>query len=97
MIRAACAPTTPGQVARACAQATRPVPPFNIGISCGPSGLVVIDLDIPKEGGQLGGPESFRRLCQGHRRQVAEPRPGTPDVPLSRSPRVVIRVPSGAG
>src|SRR5258708_38049133 len=26
--------------------------PFNIGISCGPSGLVVIDLDMPKTAGQ---------------------------------------------
>ena len=26
--------------------------PFNIGIACGPSGLVVIDLDLPKPGQQ---------------------------------------------
>jgi hypothetical protein len=44
--------------------------PFNIGISCGPSGLVVIDLDIPKAGGQLGGTESFWRLCDSHRQPV---------------------------
>jgi Bifunctional DNA primase/polymerase, N-terminal len=42
---------------------------YNIGVSCGPSGLVVIDLDMPKapnQPGQLSGPESFCRLCQGH-------------------------------
>jgi len=44
--------------------------PFNIGIPCGPSGLVVIDLDIAKAPGQLGGPESFRRLCNGYRQPV---------------------------
>ena len=44
--------------------------PFNIGVSCGPSGLVVIDLDIPKASGQLGGAESFCRMCQGHRQPV---------------------------
>jgi hypothetical protein len=47
--------------------------PYNIGLSCGPSGLVVIDLDMPKtqeqpkqpgQPGQPSGPESFCRVCQ---------------------------------
>jgi hypothetical protein len=40
--------------------------PYNIGISCGPSGLVVIDLDMPKAAGQPNGLQSFARLCQQH-------------------------------
>ena len=41
--------------------------PFNIGIACGPSDLVVIDLDIAKDGGAAAtGLESFARLCQLH-------------------------------
>ena len=49
--------------------------PYNIGVSCGPSGLVVIDLDVP-HGAQPGGnPEddvaaggvgSFAGLCRRH-------------------------------
>jgi hypothetical protein len=42
----------------------------NIGISAGPSGLVVIDLDIAKAAGQPGGPESFCRLCRRYRQPV---------------------------
>jgi hypothetical protein len=44
--------------------------PYNIGISCGPSGLVIIDLDVPKD--RDGDPavptgaESLARLCQQH-------------------------------
>ncbi|GHH61898.1 DNA primase [Streptosporangium violaceochromogenes] len=33
--------------------------PFNIGISCGPSRLVVVDLDLPKPGEQI--PDGWRR------------------------------------
>ena len=42
--------------------------PFNVGIACGPSGLVVIDLDIAKDGsdGTATGAESFRKLCTLH-------------------------------
>jgi len=42
--------------------------PFNIGISCGPSGLVVIDLDIPKDKGDTAawGMESLIELCRLH-------------------------------
>jgi hypothetical protein len=44
--------------------------PYNIGISCGPSGLVVIDLDMPKAAGQATGSQSFVRLCQQARQPV---------------------------
>ena len=39
---------------------------YNIGISCGPSGLVVVDLDVPKDHGrgQASGVASLARLCR---------------------------------
>jgi hypothetical protein len=37
--------------------------PYNIGLACGPSGLVVIDLDIAKEPGKANGAEALARLC----------------------------------
>jgi Bifunctional DNA primase/polymerase, N-terminal len=49
--------------------------PYNIGISCGPSGLVVIDLDVPRgtrpdgisqDEAAAGGTGTFARLCQRH-------------------------------
>jgi hypothetical protein len=45
--------------------------PFNIGISCGPSGLIVIDLDIAKaqrdgEESPVSGTESLAKLCERH-------------------------------
>jgi hypothetical protein len=49
--------------------------PYNIGVSCGPSGLVVIDLDVPhsvRPGGipagdaAAGGAETFAGLCRRH-------------------------------
>ena len=42
--------------------------PFNIGIACGPSGLVVIDLDIPKDDsdGSTTGIQSLTELCELH-------------------------------
>ncbi|MFF5666579.1 bifunctional DNA primase/polymerase [Streptomyces griseofuscus] len=45
--------------------------PFNVGIACGPSGLVVVDLDMPKDKSSSdapGGAETFRALCEraGH-------------------------------
>jgi hypothetical protein len=55
---------------RICAWWTRR--PYNIGIACGPSGLVVIDLDVPKADdanrldgmAQLTGTASLARLCE---------------------------------
>jgi hypothetical protein len=44
--------------------------PYNIGISCGPSGLVIIDLDIAKDSaddesaGPVSGTESLTDLCE---------------------------------
>ncbi|MCK2221916.1 bifunctional DNA primase/polymerase [Actinomadura sp. ATCC 31491] len=47
--------------------------PYNIGIACGPSRLVVIDLDQPKPGehppathNPQNGEEVFRQLCADH-------------------------------
>ncbi|WP_141205795.1 bifunctional DNA primase/polymerase [Streptomyces griseorubiginosus] len=45
--------------------------PFNVGIATGPSGLVVVDLDVPKDKGSSdapGGATTFRALCEraGH-------------------------------
>lgn len=54
------ATTDPERITRAWAQA-----PFNIGLATGPSGLVVVDLDMPKDG--TGGPtgaEVFAALCE---------------------------------
>ncbi|MDX3645105.1 bifunctional DNA primase/polymerase [Streptomyces sp. MB09-02B] len=46
--------------------------PFNVGIATGPSGLVVVDLDVPKDKGSSdapGGAATFQALCEraGHR------------------------------
>jgi hypothetical protein len=40
--------------------------PYNIGISCGPSGLVVIDLDVPKwrAADSATGVSTLTELCQ---------------------------------
>ncbi|MFF3334180.1 bifunctional DNA primase/polymerase [Streptomyces sp. NPDC002888] len=45
--------------------------PFNVGIATGPSGLLVVDLDVPKGKGSSdapGGAATFRALCEraGH-------------------------------
>ncbi|MGW2885254.1 bifunctional DNA primase/polymerase [Streptomyces griseoruber] len=45
--------------------------PFNVGIATGPSGLVVVDLDVPKDKGSSdapGGAATFGALCEraGH-------------------------------
>ncbi|MGW7238673.1 bifunctional DNA primase/polymerase [Streptomyces sp. NPDC054804] len=47
--------------------------PFNVGIACGPSGLLVVDLDVPKDKGKgsadaPGGAATFGALCEraGH-------------------------------
>lgn len=52
--------------------------PYNVGIACGPSGLLVIDLDLPKPGehpppvwagrGVASGEQVFRHLCAEHGR-----------------------------
>ncbi|MGA5067598.1 bifunctional DNA primase/polymerase [Streptomyces exfoliatus] len=48
--------------------------PFNIGLATGPSGLVVVDLDVPKEGAAgLSGAEVFAALCE----RVGQPLPVT--------------------
>ncbi|MGW3520791.1 bifunctional DNA primase/polymerase [Streptomyces hydrogenans] len=54
------ATTDPERITRAWAQA-----PFNIGLATGPSGLVVVDLDMPKDG-DAGptGTEVFAALCE---------------------------------
>ena len=46
---------------------------YNIGIACGPSGLVVLDLDIPKNPSppQASGITSLARLCE----QARQPYP----------------------
>ncbi|MFF9185498.1 bifunctional DNA primase/polymerase [Streptomyces misionensis] len=52
-------------------RATWSLAPFNVGIATGPSGLVVVDLDVPKDKGSSDAPcgaETFRALCEraGH-------------------------------
>ena len=44
---------------------------YNIGVSCGPSGLVVIDLDVDKDASGADGADSLARLCA----RVGQPRP----------------------
>jgi Bifunctional DNA primase/polymerase, N-terminal len=56
--------------------------PYNIGISCGPSGLVIIDLDVAKDGSGPHGADSLARLCARH----GQPRP---------SGTLTVRTPSG--
>ncbi|MFD8629181.1 bifunctional DNA primase/polymerase [Streptomyces hygroscopicus] len=76
------ATTDPGRIRRAWA-----VSAFNVGIATGPSGLVVVDLDVPKEEGGKGsedapsGATSFAALCE---------RAGQP-IPLTYT----VRTPSG--
>lgn len=61
------ATTEPGRIARGWAAA-----PFNVGIACGPSRLVVVDLDTPKPGdtpppewaGARGGADVLALLCE---------------------------------
>jgi hypothetical protein len=41
--------------------------PYNVGIATGPAGLLVVDLDVPKEEEQKGAPDgatSFKALCE---------------------------------
>ncbi|WP_328639612.1 bifunctional DNA primase/polymerase [Streptomyces canus] len=49
--------------------------PFNVGIATGPSGLVVVDLDMPKGKGSSdapGGAATFRALCERAGQQVPD-------------------------
>lgn len=65
------ATTDPGRITRAWAQAA-----YNVGIAPGPSGLIVIDLDVPKPGvtppprwrlpGVHGGDDVLAVLCEEH-------------------------------
>ncbi|MEV0439939.1 bifunctional DNA primase/polymerase [Streptomyces spectabilis] len=60
------ATTDPGRIHAAWSRA-----PFNIGIATGPSGLVVVDLDTPKDKGSADAPDgatTFAALCEraGH-------------------------------
>ncbi|MFD7977526.1 bifunctional DNA primase/polymerase [Streptomyces sp. NPDC059071] len=62
------ATTHPERITRAWTRA-----PFNIGLATGPSGLVVVDLDMPKDG--AGGPtgaEVFAALCERAGQPVPE-------------------------
>ncbi len=65
------ATTDPGRIGRAWART-----PYNVGIACGPSGLLVIDLDKPKPGevpppqwalpGVTDGADVLAALCERH-------------------------------
>ena len=65
------ATTDPGRIGRAWART-----PYNIGIACGPSGLLVIDLDTPKPGdvpppewalpGVTDGADVLAVICERH-------------------------------
>jgi DNA polymerase-1 len=70
------ATTDPDRIRRAWTRA-----PYNIGIACGPSALVVIDLDVPKPGdkpppewanvaGIADGADVFAALCEHHRQPL---------------------------
>ena len=65
------ATTDPGRIGRAWAAT-----PYNIGLACGPSGLIVVDLDTPKPGqvpppewaepGITDGADVLAALCERH-------------------------------
>ncbi|MGW5773423.1 bifunctional DNA primase/polymerase, partial [Streptomyces longwoodensis] len=62
------ATTDPGRIRAAWSRA-----PFNVGIATGPSGLVVIDLDVPKDKGSSDAPcgaTTFAALCERAGRAV---------------------------
>ncbi|MGX1490321.1 bifunctional DNA primase/polymerase [Streptomyces tendae] len=53
--------------------------PYNVGIATGPAGLLVVDLDVPKDEEQEGAPDgatSFKALCE----RAGEPYPYTYEV-----------------
>jgi hypothetical protein len=47
--------------------------PYNIGLACGPSGLLVIDLDVPNEPGQPSGADALARLSAEASQPCLEP------------------------
>ncbi|MEV5658155.1 bifunctional DNA primase/polymerase [Streptomyces sp. NPDC052291] len=65
------ATTDPGRIRTAWSQA-----PFNIGIATGPSGLLVVDLDMPKDNSSADAPDgatTFKALCE----RTGQPVPST--------------------
>ncbi|MFB7515722.1 bifunctional DNA primase/polymerase [Streptomyces sp. NPDC056144] len=68
--------------------------PFNIGLATGPSGLVVVDLDVPKEGADgVSGVEVFVALCE----RAGQPLPVTFRVgTASGGEHLYFAAPSGA-
>lgn len=66
------ATTDPDRIRTAWAQA-----PYNVGIACGPSGLLVVDLDMPKDNSGTGAPDgaaTFGALCERHGQPVPRTR-----------------------
>ncbi|WP_158101853.1 bifunctional DNA primase/polymerase [Streptomyces swartbergensis] len=74
--------------------------PFNIGVACGPSRLVALDLDVPHEGEVSGSPEIVDGMTMLH--SLAARTPGARITPtmtvLTRSGgrHLVYRAPAGA-
>jgi hypothetical protein len=62
--------------------------PFNIGIACGPSGLVALDLDVPHEGEVSGSPEIVDGMTM--LTSLAARTPGA-----RITPTLTVRTPSG--
>ncbi|SFY53181.1 bifunctional DNA primase/polymerase [Streptomyces sp. F-1] len=53
------------------------VAPYNVGIACGPSGLLVVDLDVPKDKDSSDAPDgaaAFQALCERNRQPVPRTR-----------------------
>jgi len=66
------ATTDPARIRTAWAQA-----PYNVGIACGPSGLLVVDLDVPKDNSGTDAPcgaTTFKALCERHGQPVPSTR-----------------------
>jgi hypothetical protein len=61
--------------------------PFNIGVACGPSGLVALDLDVPHEGEVSGSPEIVDGMTMLH--SLAARTPGA-----QITPTMTVRTPS---
>ncbi|MFJ2073481.1 bifunctional DNA primase/polymerase [Streptomyces albidoflavus] len=62
--------------------------PFNIGVACGPSGLIALDLDVPHEGEVSGSPEIVDGMTMLD--SLASRTPGA-----QISPTLTVRTPSG--
>lgn len=67
--------------------------PYNVGIATGPSGLLVVDLDVPKHGADgPDGATGFRKLCE----RAGQPVPHTYQVTTpSGGMHLYFRVPDG--